>query len=161
MFLQKTNREGFFMKHAIGIFIVMPAFLILTLSVWGMDYIVWFLDAPTLFSFIVILFVWYLVIGELKTFVKAVNAMFSKKYVISPEDLEKSISLMRFSAKVVNYTAIFQITGSAIILMAELDDLANLGPILAVTLISVLYATMLQIGFFLPAIHILEKRKGM
>ncbi|MCL2223357.1 MAG: hypothetical protein FWB96_00145 [Defluviitaleaceae bacterium] len=146
------------MKHALGIFIVLPMVLMFALTVSGMDYIFWFIDAPTLFVFMVVLFAVYFTTGEFRTFVKTANAIFSKKYVISEEDVEKGLRLLALSGKVINYTAVFQVLGALIIILGTLDDPANIGPMLAITFVSALYAAMLQICFILPSTHILKNR---
>ncbi|MCL2388043.1 MAG: hypothetical protein FWC89_10925 [Defluviitaleaceae bacterium] len=159
------------MKYALGVFILFPIllFIPLVITAMGGGSIVNLIHAPALMAFLLVLLSVLVVTGEFKTYVKSVNALFSRKYDISSEDKERGIKLFGLMRKSVNYAAVFYTTGAISLMLFDTrnyiyDDrfyLGAIGPMLSITLILVLYAVMINLVFILPAIHILQTRKPL
>ena len=152
------------MKYALGVFIILP--LLLFLPMWltaGGDAnatMGLFIHAPTIFAFLVVYAGVLFVTGEFKTFVRAANALFSKKYQISAEDCDKGISLLKLGTKVTIAATVFYSFGSLIFILRDLVDYEALGPMLAILILVPMYAAMIILIFIQPAIHILKTRKA-
>jgi len=116
-----------------------------------------FIDTPTLLSFIFVHAAILVKTGEFKIYVKAMNALLSKKYVISAADKEKAINLFTMMLKVNIAIAVLTTLIGIILMLGQLEDPNALGPMIAVSLISMSYAAFLSI-FLYPAIHMLKNR---
>ena len=152
------------MKYALGIFVLLPFLLFLPwiLLVAGGDRgaIYAFIHMPTLLCFICAIPIMLFATGEFKTFIKASNAVFSKKYVISYEDREKGIKLFEFLIKIVNYTAVICTIIALVLILGNLDDLHLLGPMLSIALLTALYAATFNFALLYPAIYVLKNRQN-
>lgn len=151
------------MKYALGIFILMPVMLFLPLFITvGGDLtgLAWFIHAPTMWAFILVLAGVLLVTGQFKIFVKTANALFSKKYKISAEDRARGIKLLELLKTTVIYTAVFFLFGATIAMLGDIDSLEFLGPMLSIILLIPMYAAILNLVFILPALHILKTRQN-
>ncbi|MCL2197853.1 MAG: hypothetical protein FWB80_02915, partial [Defluviitaleaceae bacterium] len=142
------------MRYVLGIFILFPAALSLMLIVYGngnLGILTWFLDVGSLLQFILAIGAVILITGEFKTFSAALNVLFSKKYKISAENKEKAIRLFEMLPKVVNYCAVFYTMAGLILMLGDLDDINWLGPMLAIMLITPMYAAAINLVVILPA----------
>ncbi|MCL1883223.1 MAG: hypothetical protein FWF81_05650 [Defluviitaleaceae bacterium] len=149
------------MKYALGIFVIFPALLFFPLLITRgyLSDLAFFIHAPALASFVFVIFATLMVTGEFKIFVKSVNALFSQKYKISAEDRDRGIKLFELLSKTVLYAVVFFVGGGIIIMLVDLNDFSNVGPMLAITIILPMYAAMINMIFMYPAIHILKYRK--
>ena len=118
------------------------------------------IDAPSLMPLIIVIAATVFMTGEYKTFTKSVNALLSKKYKISYEDLQKAIALYGLLAKVVVYTTLITFVLGFTLMVRTLYSPEYLGPMLSVALISVFYGLIANLVFIYPAIHILKHREN-
>ncbi|MDR0273317.1 MAG: hypothetical protein LBI27_08385 [Clostridiales bacterium] len=98
--------------------------------------------------------------GQVKLFVRATNALLSKKYVLSTDDRLKAVEVFALMIKVTIYGGVLSAFIGLIMILGNLDDLNYLGPMLSVMMISVLYAAFINLIFFLPGKYLLENRKN-
>ena len=122
--------------------------------------ITWVIDMPSLMTIVLAQWAVILITGEGKTFIKSLNALFSKKYVISNQDRLKAVELNILLSKVTVYAALFAFTTGLVFMLGMLGDPSVLGPIISVSLISLVYGALINIIFVLPAIYILKHRKN-
>jgi len=149
------------MRFVLGVALVLLLAVIVPILAMGnysVHAIVEFIDMATLFPFVVVTFVIIFMSGEFKTYVKALNALLSKKYFISAEDKERAVSLFKMLGKAMIGTSVFILLMGLILILGQLDDPAALGPMLAVMLISIFYGAIIHVAFLLPAIYILKNR---
>ena len=122
------------------------------------------IDAPSLMPLGIVIAATVFMTGEYKTFTKSVNALLSKKYKISYEDLQKAISLYRLLAKVVVYTTLISFVLGIMMMFGAVREyefsLWLLGVMFSVALVSVLYGLIASLVFIYPAIHILKHREN-
>jgi flagellar motor component MotA len=119
-----------------------------------------FLDAPTLIWFLLVLAGVITITGEFKTFVAAINALLSRKYVISAHTQERAVRLFRLMGKSVVYAIVVNITIMVALMLLQLDAPSALGPMISVALISVVYGGLFNLMLIYPAIYILELRRN-
>jgi len=98
--------------------------------------------------------------GDFKIHIKATNALLSKKYVISAADKEKAIALYTLMSKVTIGTTIMLIAIGLVMMFGRLEDPNMLGPMVAVSLISLIYGAFINL-MILPAIYILKNRPNL
>ena len=122
------------------------------------------IDVPSLMPLGIVIAATIFMTGEYETFTKSVNALLSKKYKISYEDLQKAISLYRLLAKVVVYTTLISFVLGIIIMFGAVREyefsLWLLGVMFSVALVSVIYGLIANLVFIYPAIHILKHREN-
>ena len=150
------------MRYAAGILVFIVGIIATTamFSGFGWPGIMLFLDLPTLVSLLFINFAVILITGQFKVLIRGKNAILSKKYVISHEDKEKAIGLFRLLAKTTIGAAILGTLISFYLILGNLDDLSVLGPLIAISMLSIFYGLVLNLMFFFPAIYILEHRQN-
>ncbi|MCL2388042.1 MAG: hypothetical protein FWC89_10920 [Defluviitaleaceae bacterium] len=146
------------MKYALGVFVLFPILLFVPLMLTG-D-IIWLIHAPAMMGYLLVLVAVLVVTGEFKIFVKSVNALLSKKYNISSEEIERGIKLFEVMKKSVILAGVFFTAGATMSMLRDLQDFHALGPMIAILLILVLYAAMINLVFILPAIYILKARQA-
>lgn len=141
----------------LGILIfVAGLFLILGLSN-GFSFIGVLFDLTPAFYFIVLIISVITATGRFRTFIMAINALFSKKYNISAADKEKAIRLFKLLGKSVVYaTILFTVIGIQSIL-SNLSDLAALGPLLSTALCTISQGAFINL-ILISAINVLETR---
>jgi len=150
------------MKKAVGFLLVVGGFIFITLITvdWHGDMFVVIIDAPALlwkgFAISGVL----LMTGEGKTFIAAVNAVLSRKYVLPEVMRIRAIRLFKMMIKVVWGSAVVAIMMTVMLILVQLENPAALGPMLSVSLSSALYAALINLVFFHPAIIILENRRN-
>ena len=118
------------------------------------------MDAPSFIWKIFAIFGVLLMTGEGKTFIAAVNAVLSKKYVLPEVMRVKSIRLLKMMLKIVWGSAVVAICMSIMFMLLQLENPAAIGPMLSVTLTSALYAALINLAFIYPAIIVLENRRN-
>jgi flagellar motor component MotA len=151
------------MKYAFGVFILLPILMIFPLGLTadpGRGWIAWLIHAPTMFAFLITIIGVIFVTGQFKTCIKIINALFSKKYKISPDDTQKGISLLELLKKTTIYAATFFTMGSLMFMLGDINDLQSLGPMLSLILLIPMYAAIINLIYILPAIHILKTRQN-
>jgi hypothetical protein len=151
------------MKYAFGIFILLPILLFFPLFIttnYELWYMALFIDAPTLFAFLITMAGVIVVTREFKTSIRTANALFSKKYKISAEDKERGIRLLGLMKKTLICATVFFMIGTLIIMLAGFDDLAHIGPMISILLLTPLYAAIIILIFINPAIYILKTRQN-
>ena len=122
------------------------------------EYISIFFDAATFIMFLITISAVIISQRDFKPFVASINALISKKYHISAADKEKGIRLFKLIHKTVYATACLCVVGGSLNMLTNLDDLAYLGPNVAVILLALLYGIIINMVFVNPAINILETR---
>lgn len=150
------------MRYAIGIFILFPAALAVMLMVsanYEPNIILLYIDMPALMQYILAVGMVLLITGQFKTFAATLKSLFSKKHKLTTETNDKAIRLFALLTKAVNYTAIFNILATTILLLGHLTDTTYWGPILAIMLLTPMYAVGINLVFLIPATHILKSRK--
>jgi len=148
------------MRYIVGFIMFFAALMwfIMWVGIGSWRAILFFIDLPTALMFIILIVATIIISGEVGTFIKAKNALLSKKYYLSPIDREKAINLYQMLSKVIVATTILQVIAGAMIALGQIDSLQMLGPMLAVILISVFYGMLLLILFIYPSLLILKKR---
>ena len=121
---------------------------------------VWLIDMPSLMSLILANATVMIVTGGFKVYVQAINAVLSKNYVISHGDREKAISLMQLLSKVTMGAGVLFSLLAIMIMLGQLDGLDMIGPMLSISLLTLIYAFIFKIIFFLPMIYVLKHRKN-
>lgn len=115
-------------------------------------------DLPTIFSFIVIIASVIIATNSFKTFIKAVNALLSKRYSISAADKEKAVRLFKLLGRSIIYASILFAMMGLLKSLRDLSDINLLGPNIAMTLYSIFQGTFINLILIYPAINILETR---
>ena len=117
-----------------------------------------FLDASTILAFAVAVTAVIIITGNAGVFASAVKSLFSKKHTLSDVELHNAIDLFKLLRRTVVCAAVLFVSVSVIIMMGSLFDtdaaLANL----ALTLLIVFYAAIINLIFINPVITILQKR---
>ncbi|MCL2203733.1 MAG: hypothetical protein FWB88_07320 [Defluviitaleaceae bacterium] len=119
-----------------------------------------FLDLPTMMWHIVAMTAVIIATGEFKTFTAAVNALFSKKYVLPAATQDKAVRLFRLLGKAVLFAAIIDALMNVSMILLMLDDPGALGPMLSISMLTFIYAAFINLAFVLPAVHILQHRRN-
>jgi flagellar motor component MotA len=88
------------------------------------------------------------------------NALLSKKYVISAHTQQKAIRLFKLMGKSVLYAIVINITIMVCITLLMLDDPSVLGSVFSVILLSVVYGGLFNLMLIYPAIYLLEARRN-
>jgi len=123
-------------------------------------YIGEFFDFPVFVWFIIVIIAVIIATGERKTFISAINALLSKKYIIPPESRYRAIKLFRTIGKAVILAAIFDMLMSFMLILLVLDDPGRLGPMISIALLAPLYAVFINFALVLPMVHILQFRRN-
>ena len=118
------------------------------------------IDVPSLMPLIIVIAATIFMTGEYKTFTKSVNALLSKKYKISYEDLQRAIGFYKLLAKVVVYVTLASFVLGIILMSRMIETPDTLGPMISVALVSVFYGLIVNLVFIYPAIHILQNREN-
>jgi len=149
------------MKYALGVVIFL---FLMTFPAWWitgggqMNAVIQFIHMPSLMFFLFAITAVIIITGEYKTYIKAVNAVLSKKYKISNPDKEKAIRLFGLLLKTVNYTILVMTVTPIVLMLGNLDDPSMLGPMFSVSLLVPLYGFLINLIFIHPAIYILKSR---
>jgi len=151
------------MRYVVGLLIFFVAGILnfSWLSPGGFSSYAFFIDIVTLVVFLLTICATVIISGEFGTLIKSKNALISKKYYLSNNDKERAITLYKVLAKVIVCTAVIMIVSTTIIMLGTLDDPAMLGPFMAVSLLSILYAAVLLLIFVYPAQIILKNRTNI
>ena len=142
-----------------GILVYFTAFVVLAAVMANRpgDWMI-FIDAICLLVLIMVAAGVIIGTGSFKVFIAAVNALFSKRYHISAADKEKAIRLFKLLSMAMIYSAILVTVMSVIMMLLNLDNLQALGPMMAVSLVSIFYGLFANLVFVYPAIFILTSR---
>ena len=157
--------RGRIMRYATGQAIIIFIIAVTVVVIGGTgSAIIRVLDAPSLMPLGIVIAATIFMTGEYKTFTKSVNALLSKKYKISYEDLQRAIGLYRLLAKVVVYTTIISFILGLLVMFGGIREyefsLWLLGVMFSNALVSVIYGLIANLVFIHPAIHILKHREN-
>ena len=149
-----------------GILIFFLGFIFITLIGVGfsVEAFAQFIDPAGAFMFLIVIVAVIISQGEFKAFVKAMNALLSKKYHLLAEDREKSIRLFKLIGKSVLYaTALIFLIGlsSVLIFISGTSGQLPLELAFAVLMNTCIYGLFINMAFINPAINILEVRRNM
>lgn len=143
----------------LGVFIFMlSVFIITQIGQSAFEIYTSLYDPVLIFAFIAATLSVIIATNSFKTFIKAINAVLSKKYSISAADKEKSIRLFKLLSKTVNCTVAIIVVIDLIRMLGNLSDVAYIGPNLAIVILSFFYSAFINLILINPAIHILEAR---
>jgi len=133
-----------------------------TVGIYGGHFqsILWLVDLPSLMGLVLANATVMVITGGFKVYVQAINAVLSKNYVISHGDKEKAISLMQLLSNVTMGAGVLFSLLAIMIMLGQLDDLLMIGPMLSISLLTLIYAVMFKVIFFLPVIYVLKHRKN-
>ena len=148
------------MRYVLGVVGIFALLILLIIVLDPVAHVMNFIDVPSLLPFILIMAAVIFMTGEYKTYTKSVNAILSKNYKISYADKEKAIRLYRLLGKVVVYTTVLNFTIGLSMMLVQFESVDNLGPMISVALVSVVYGTIINLVFIYPAIHILKNREN-
>ncbi|MCL2604814.1 MAG: hypothetical protein FWD90_10075 [Defluviitaleaceae bacterium] len=142
-----------------GLFLLAFVFVILVASDFGNPrYLPNLLDIPTFVWFLLVLAGVIIITGEFKTFVAAMNALLSKKYVISAHTQEKAVRLFKLMGKSIVYAIVVNVAIMMSMILIRVDDFDFLGPMISVVLLSVAYGGLFNLMLVNPAVSLLESR---
>ena len=115
------------------------------------------LDAPTIFVLIVITFGTILATDNLQIFLTTVKSIFSKKYNLSEEERLSAINLFKLLHKTVLYSSFLLAAMSVTALMGNLSDWDLFWNNIAINLLIVFYAALINLIFLNPILFILKQ----
>jgi flagellar motor component MotA len=143
------------MRFTIGIMAFLAIVVLILVVVTGAGVlnnpVVAFIDAPSFLFLFLVNVVVVVMTGQTKTFGQATRAVLNKNHRLDPETKERAASLLRLLSTVTMGVAVLSVFTSTIIIIGSLDDLSMLGPYLAISMITVVYALLLKYMVFEPA----------
>jgi len=149
------------MRYVIGFLLMLG----LCISLFGVSSVVLAINMPAIAAFMVVTVAIIIMRGEFKVFIAAVNALLSKKYVISATDQEKAIKLFKLLSKSMTGTAVLCVACGFILMFSYTNwetmpfiTLSQLSFGFGITLIAVFYGAFINLVFYNPAISMLESR---
>ncbi|MCL2500260.1 MAG: hypothetical protein FWE90_07975 [Defluviitaleaceae bacterium] len=151
------------MRFVIGILIFIIAFVFMgtiTTNFTGLWWLGQVGDLPTIIWMKLAMAAIIVATGEFKTFIAGINALLSKKYVLSADMQNRAIRLFKLFGKVAICVAIIDFMIGAMMILLTLGDLSALGPLISVILISAFYAAFFNLAIVFPVVHILEFRRN-
>ena len=120
----------------------------------GLSSILFFIDFPSLVLILLFLIPGLAIMGEWKDFIRAFSVGIRKYSLL---ELKNIIGAVGAAQKLTVYGALFGVILSAIMIIANLNDLDKLGPNLAVCFLTGLYAIVVE--FFLLPLKLNAERK--
>jgi len=117
-----------------------------------------FINLPSLFGHLIILASVIVATSSFKTFIMGINGAFSKKYIMTKEQCDKTMQLFNLLQKTIIYSCIVQFFIGFVIVLNHLGDVSSWGPSIAMTLIAPIYGALINIAFIQPAIYILSHK---
>ncbi len=135
------------------LFIVLFLF-ITTGGSYGLSAVAWFLDLPSLIIILIILIPGLMIMGEWKDFTKSFSVGIKTYRLL---ELKNIIEAVDAAQKLTVFAALFAIIISGVLILGHIDDLAMIGPNLAVCFLSGLYAVIIE--FFLLPLRLNAERK--
>lgn len=115
----------------------------------GVRLLIMLLDIPSLIILLMVIIPALMQTGLLKDFNNGFRLTIGKKSKGSFKEIKRAIAAIQLVRKCAVYAAVFSVCISFVIIMTQLSDPAALGPNLAVAVLSVLYAALINI-IFLP-----------
>lgn len=113
------------------------------------------LDLPAILIYFIFIAAVLISTSNFKTFIMGINGAISKKYQMSKEQCDKTISLFQLLRKTVFNTSILILVVSIMFILGNLSDVSHLGPAIAVALIAIAYGAFINLFMIDPAIYIL------
>ncbi|MDR0375809.1 MAG: hypothetical protein LBH85_08830 [Treponema sp.] len=127
------------------------------LSVWSLGGLLrGYVDSVCLLITVVFPLIYQWALFGFRALKNAFTAGFRKD--VSLEDLDQARLFFKSYAKVVWFSALSLVIIGMVAMLRYLEDRSALGPNMAMTLLSILYAAMLQIIVFIPFSVILNRR---
>jgi len=150
------------MRYFLGFLAFFATFLLMAAinsawSEWGLLAII---DIPSLFPILFMNGAVIVATGSFKLSIKSANAIFSQKYKLSDEDKEKSVELYKLLARTTMYSAGISTLMGILFMLGQIDTPDTIGPMLSISLISMVYGIFINAIFFWPGIFILKNRKN-
>jgi len=118
----------------------------------------YFFNIPSLFGHLIMMASVIVATSSFKTFIMGINGAFSKKYLMTKEQCEKTIALFKMLQKTVNYTSLLMVVIGLMVVLGNLTDLSSIGPSLSLSLIAIVYGVIINLAFIQPAIYILSHK---
>jgi flagellar motor component MotA len=115
-----------------------------------------YLDVPSALITVIFPFIYQWALFGPSVIKKAFTAGFKKS--ASMEDIKKSQFFFKSYAKIVWFSVLLAVAIGTVAMLKNLEDRTMLGPNLAVTLISLLYATIIEVVIIIPYLVILKRR---
>ena len=137
-----------------GELVLFSATFCFALSNAGWSSAEWFLDLPSIIMILLVLVPGLVVMGAWKDFSKSFSVGI-RHYTLL--ELKNIIGAVAAAQKLTVLGALFSIIASGVMLLGNLDDLAAIGPNLAVCFLSGFYATIVE--FFLLPLKLNAERK--
>lgn len=140
-----------------GILFVAVCLCILLLGGGGVTSIALLIDVPSLLFVLLTLVPGLIIMGDGKDFIRAFSVG-SSRY--SPEQLSNIIGAVEAAQRLTAYGAVIAVVVSGVLVLKDLNDLAVLGPRLAVCFLSPLYAAFIEL-LLLPLKRNAQRRMNM
>lgn len=120
----------------------------------GLSGVSWFIDLPSIVLIIIVLIPGLLIMGVWKDFIKSFSVGI-KSYSLL--ELKNIIGAVDTAQKMTVFAALFAIIISGVMVLGNIDNLAVLGPSLAVCFLAGLYAVIIE--FFLLPLRLNAERE--
>jgi magnesium-transporting ATPase (P-type) len=151
------------MRFVIGVLLMIAGFIMMGSIMMNFTGIWWlwkFFDLPIILWMKLAMAAVIVATGEFRTFIGGINALLSKKYVLSAEMQNRAIRLFKLFGKIAICVAVVDMLLGMSLILTYLDDPGALGPMLSVSLISPLYAAFFNLAIVIPITHILHYRRN-
>lgn len=123
--------------------------LIMGLSIGSVANVVYLIDLPSLIILLIVIVPSLIQTGLLKDFNNSFRLTIGKKSKGTFKEIKRAIAAIQLVRKSGVYAAVFSVCISFILIMTQLSTPETLGPNLAVAILSILYAALINI-IFLP-----------
>ena len=147
------------MRYLLGIILFLAWFAIIAIASAGTDgalsFAIWFIDAPSLGS-VYVIGVICIITCETEAFIAGAKALIFKKYQITDEMRARALRLYKLLRCCVNYSAVFFVIVSVVASMGALDSFDVIGVHIALALLPVFYAVIINMLFINPVIWKLD-----
>jgi hypothetical protein len=150
------------MRYILGILIMVMGFLFITFIAADLQWVLVMdlVDLPTLFLFLFVIIGVIVFTDGFKVFIAAINAIFSKKYIIDAHTRDRAVRMFKMMGKMLGLTAVANTMVMVCLMLMQLDDPGALGSMLSISMLSIVYAALVYVIKILPAVYILENRRN-
>lgn len=135
------------MKKISHIFILELVFIIIAVAFTGItcmgyNWLVFFIDIPSLISLLIVIIPGLLIMGKGKDFIKAFSVGTKDYTILELKDIIQSIDACQ---KLTLYGALLSLTIAIVAVLIHVDKLELLGPNLAVAVITIFYTAIIEL----------------
>lgn len=109
-----------------------------------MYYISWYMDLPSLLLILLLTIPMLFASGLFKDFLRAFPIAVSKKKEYSVYEMKRSALAMQMMMRLVMYAGVFSTFVALVLVLGGLDTPETLGPNVAVAMLTILYAVMID-----------------